>query len=94
MSYKITDEGKVNFILEHTTAVEIGSLKSVVLELTDADGNMKSYDMNFFQPEHDEEKYYCYLITDLKEADLTGMKAEAFFSTENYDHYSIATWSK
>ena len=34
------------------------------------------------------------MITDLKEADLTGMKAEAFFSTENYDHYSIATWSK
>lgn len=94
LSYKITDEGKVNFILDHTTAVEIGALKSVVLELTDAQGNTTVYDMSIYQPENDQEKYWCYLLTDYTEADLNGMKAEAFFSTENYDHYSVATWSK
>ena len=93
LSYKVTEEGKITFVLDHTTDVLPGSVQSVILEITDAQGSKKSNNMVLYQPDSDDETYYCYLKTDYTEADLNGMKAEAYFSVKNVDRYLMATWS-
>lgn len=92
LSYKISDSGTVTFVLDHTTDLKASTIKSAVLEITDAQGQTTSKPIYFYQPDRDPDAYWGYAETELTEADLQGVHAEAFFSVEGFDHYSIATW--
>lgn len=93
ISYAVDEDGTVNFILDHIKELNAGAVRSAKLELTNAQGEKTTYDMVFYQPEQNQGSYWCYVNTDYKESDLPGMYAEAFFSIEGTEHYSMASKS-
>lgn len=91
--YRVENNGKVTFVLNNAYELSSSSITAAELELTKASGETIRMDMEVYQPKTDPNVYWCLAETNLKEADLRGMKAEAFISVKGFDHYSMASWS-
>ena len=91
--YRVENNGKVTFILNNAYELSSSSILSAELELTASSGETTKMEMEVYQPKTDPNVFWCLAETNLKESDLRGMKAEAFLSVKDFDHYSMATWS-
>ena len=93
LSYRVENNGKLTFVLDQPNALNSDSIEKAELELTNAEGETISIAMTIYQPESDPNVFSCYAKTNLTEEDIRGMKAEAFFTVEGFEHYSVATAS-
>ena len=93
LNYRVENNGKLTFVLDQPNAINSDSIEKAELELTNAEGETISITMTIYQPESDPNVFSCYAKTNLTEEDIRGMKAEAFFTVEGFEHYSVATAS-
>lgn len=91
LSYRVENNGKLTFVVDNSYILNSDSIQKAELQLTDAAGKTTTVPMTVYQPENDPNIFSCYAKTDLTEADIKGLKAEAFFSVEGFQHYSVAT---
>ncbi len=91
LSYRVENNGKLTFVVDNSYILNSDSIKKAELQLTDAAGKTTTINMTVYQPENDPNIFSCYAKTDLTENDIHGMKAEAFFTVEGFEHYSVAT---
>ena len=89
--YYEENNGKLTFVVDNSYILNSDSIQKAELQLTDQAGKTSTIKMVVYQPENDPNIFSCYAKTDLTEADIHGMKAEAFFTVEGFEHYSVAT---
>ena len=92
LSYRVEDDGNVTFVLNYAYALNSSSVKSAVLELTDGSGETTTVKMEIYQPKTDPNVFWCLGKTTMKESDIHGLKAEAFFNVSGFDHYLMDTF--
>lgn len=93
LSYRVENNGKLTFVLDQPNALNSDSIQKAELELTNAEGETSTIAMTIYQPKNDPNVFSCYAKTNLTEEDIQGMTAEAFFTVEGFEHYSVATAS-